>query len=389
MVKPPPIPGSIGRKIPPPVPSTIPQKVRPRIAGIVQKFTVKALASSLNIGELTETVEYLKIEMRGETFTRPQFGSLIYHNGKREAIVISDLHGNVARMDSILKEYGAKLSAGEVDLVFLGDLLHPETAGNAADMTSSIALLNTVVKLKHLYKDQVHLLLGNHDLVYSQEKFLTDTIENVFGAHTPNLASYFIEKGYSDQDFVGGMGIGKKGVAQALVFIDALCSLLKDRGYDRSAVKSIAQRYQEFFDNSPLAMILKRKEGDIYLAHSGIVDGGVTREQLIQARSDKRLMQGMLWNKHSKNPKKPAEKVRDTFYVEDVDATMAKLGVSDIIVGHEADPDARSWKWQPYRRKFYVVHTNLAGSFGWVSIKSGKIDFYEELFVSPQVAAQY
>jgi hypothetical protein len=266
-------------------------------------------------------------------------GALLRLDSGREVVVVGDLHGNVPRLDLLLREFGPRLDAGEISLVFLGDVIHPEGATRAADMRSSIETLNTIIRLKQLFPEQVHLLLGNHDEIVA-----TDPNNLVF----------------------------KRGVLQTMVFNAALGEVFTQLGFTEVERDKMLAGYQSFFNNCALSGIVEGNKGSVFMAHSAVVQGGTTVNNLINARSNG-LQQQLTWNSH----KKRSTALGKQYNRQDGLAMISGLGLRGglnntyLLSGH-TPVEAKGWIYQPHPLlNHLVIHGNIANSFGVVLIRDG------------------
>jgi hypothetical protein len=387
-----------------------------------QPLTVENLLKGFGESDVAGAVEHLKAEKGSKYFYRPQIeqsidagevavieevpGALICHYNQRLLIVVGDLHGNIERLKVLLDKYGALIRSGDAELVFLGDLIHPKTVDRETEMASSRQVLDVVIKLKSLYPDRVHLLLGDHDLVCTSEPILNGVVEYVFSrepqAHTHRDLSKFVledSRYYNeDRDKNMRMGIrneGQDNVAQALEFLYVLCRDLKEAGHSREKVKEIVRKYQEFFDGCPLEMIVECRDDRgaarvVYLAHMPVVVGGRTkhgelnRQALIEARQDKDLLHQLLMNK----PSQPGE-TRD-FDESDVLHVIDELGLprgaTKVIGAHMRL--FRAWHFRCFAtvNNFDTLDSNVEGHFGGALIRNGEVT-YEDIEVASTPAA--
>ena len=79
-------------------------------------------------------------------------------------VVIGDLHANIDNLLKILSEnaFTRALEKRSAVLVFLGDLVHPDTEPYD-DMNTSVLMMDFLFKLKLRFPDGVFFLRGNHD----------------------------------------------------------------------------------------------------------------------------------------------------------------------------------------------------------------------------------
>ncbi|MDD5382041.1 MAG: metallophosphoesterase [Candidatus Margulisbacteria bacterium] len=335
-----------------------------KISEVYRRLNVANLSHTFQLSELIHIVSYLADEAKVTSQLFVRRGALIKLNAARETVVVGDLHGNAARLDAILRKYGARLAAGEINLVFLGDAIHPENPNGLGEMRSSLQVLNTVIRLKQMFPEQVHFLLGNHDVIKSK-------------------------------DFQ--MNEAKGGVPQAIAFYFYLQDFLKQEGYSQDNISRYAAAYQAFFDGCALAVIIEGGQGATYLSHAGIVRGGITQAELVNARNDASVFKQLLVNRHIEEKDlaeivrvKP-EKAERYYVIRDVLAMITKLGLraspsfTYFLTGHTPD-EARGWAYQSFRGiNHFIIHGNIPNQFGAAVIRNGRPSF--EAIVVDQLTA--
>ena len=220
-------------------------------------------------------------------------------------IVVGDLHGNEQNLNELLKVYGRMLDKGEIQLVFLGDYIHPES-GDLKDMTSSLRVLKALIALKNAYPDRVQCLLGNHDLIYSSAEVRNEIIKQE--EQSPNQDTLDLVAGLSNNSPIDFRGVDAnmlicKGNSpamslQVIEFLRYLIKQMKAENYSEQQIKETLALYQGFFDGCPLSAIWEGEDGAGLLAHSATIRKGVTRKQLTDARLDSKLVEQLLWNRY-------------------------------------------------------------------------------------------
>lgn len=80
-----------------------------------------------------------------------------------EIALIGDLHARKDNFQKYVKALGEGLEYGCRILVFLGDIVHSESAIDIYDMKPSIEMMRAYADFKLQYPRQVFALLGNHD----------------------------------------------------------------------------------------------------------------------------------------------------------------------------------------------------------------------------------
>ena len=220
-------------------------------------------------------------------------GSLIEFpkSEKREFIVIGDLHANVRNLNAILEDGGnlEKVRQNKAVLLFLGDAVHNDKPGFTYAMDSSIEIMDIIVGLIDQFPNNVLYLLGNHD------------------SFAPELS--------------------KLGIQQGLIYHAAL---LQARG------KQYVSLMQELYDTLPLFVIHR----SFMAVHAGPVRGGITRNELVNARHFDNIMWQLTWNRLNETRSTPSMK---EYGPQDLEETRRMLGCAKdipIFVGHNP-----MWKW--------------------------------------------
>ncbi|MFA6431161.1 MAG: metallophosphoesterase [Candidatus Margulisiibacteriota bacterium] len=243
----------------------------PRISATYQRLTVDSLSNEL-LGLSKERLIARLSSMRtlfssekGKAgfFTRDR--ALLTLDPAKKTIVVGDLHSNIKRLDKLLDEYGPQLASGELQLVFLGDIVHPERK-DLCDLTTFLKTLSAFIVLKSKFPDRVHVIEGNHDIVFKENDYR--------------------------------MAASKINIPQAYLLNVLLEQYMKETlGCSRGETKLIISLFQSFFDQSPRAAIVEGTHGAVYMAHSAVVKGGITREALAASRSDEELSYQLLNNR--------------------------------------------------------------------------------------------
>jgi len=118
--------------------------------------------------EALDNIQQVNALLVKESF-RPQDatgapGGLLQIPEEVTPVVIGDLHANIDNLLKILSEnaFMQELEAGTGMLVFLGDLVQPDTEPYD-EMDPSVLMMDFLFKLKTRYPDGVFFLRGNHD----------------------------------------------------------------------------------------------------------------------------------------------------------------------------------------------------------------------------------
>lgn len=317
--------------------------------------------------------------------------------GAKPIMVVGDLHGNEDNLNELLGVYGAALDRGEIKLVFLGDILHPER-GDLREMASSFRLLKSVIMLKIIYPKQVHFILGNHDQIYTSQAALNVALE----AHQadPKIDAYAVAAKYAHYPLVDSEGVDRNmfltktggkpplSVYQAIEFLLYLIGWLKGHQLTEAQIKQTLALYQGFFDGCPLAVQWRGSAGNGLMAHTAAVRGGVATDGLINARSNHNLINQLTWNRYLDGDK--------TISYTEADAvqTAVKTGLwneqdpeyqTTLVSGHSPNRDGVTPIYLVYDPKLrvpahyqnifsLVVHGNMS-NFAVLKVKvDGTID---------------
>ena len=92
-------------------------------------------------------------------------GGIIQFPDDMTVVLLGDIHARADNILRIITEGGllAALERGEACLVFLGDLIHSQEAGELEDMDSSIFILDLFSMLKLRFPENVFYIHGNHE----------------------------------------------------------------------------------------------------------------------------------------------------------------------------------------------------------------------------------
>ncbi|MFA6169488.1 MAG: metallophosphoesterase [Candidatus Margulisiibacteriota bacterium] len=308
-------------------------------------------------------------------------GSLIRIKGHAGGVVtIGDLHGNVDRLNAILKEFGPQLRSGELSLVFLGDLIHPERT-NLADMRASLGLLNAVIQLKNTFPDRVHILRGNHDVILDGIKSPADrrrVIDHVLNhQRDPGLKLFVDLQNLNALDpSARGLRLGKNVdpkdprtfVPQTVEFLRYLVNYYQNQGKSLAEIDQIVAGYQSFFDGCPLQAVVQHKDGVIYMAHSAIpnLPFPSTRE-MVEMKNNQQQVDQILWNRFEETPDTSKEQYGKSHIKAAINRLAVEFGVAPsqvyIYSGHERE---KSWATSPdaAQPNYKIIHSNVDNNFG-------------------------
>lgn len=206
-------------------------------------------------------------------------GKLVNLPAKGRAIVVTDLHGNLAdfsRYMQIWEDFEAEDLEGENHFILTGDFIH---SMNGPD--GSIEILESLIP-RWEDSQNFHLLLGNHE-------WATLT----------------------------GVPVYKGGFNQTLGFE----FLLKEKFRDGWMAK--LEEYAEFFKKLPLAV---KTVNNVFISHAGPPHGIKNINDIVNitdagyTQNDK--LEGILWNRYG------------SYTEEDVESFLKAVECNAMIVGH-------------------------------------------------------
>ncbi|WP_162096663.1 metallophosphoesterase [Desulfotalea psychrophila] len=134
--------------------------LRKLMEGPIQELdTERALSDLQQINKILAGESSRPINKNGEP------GGILDLTEDANAIIVGDLHGQVDNFLKILTENCIihNLRKRRSTLIILGDAIHSEIAGEMEDMTSSVLLMDIILRLKLAYPKNVHYIRGNHD----------------------------------------------------------------------------------------------------------------------------------------------------------------------------------------------------------------------------------
>jgi len=342
---------------------------------LAPEWSVEGLLKRFNPKLLQSAATTIRFEVGAPSFIRPLYdpgepGALINYHGKKKLILVGDLHGNLPRFDLLVKKYGPALWRGEIELVFLGDLIHPEKPGALDEMQDSIKMLNAFIVLKKLFPTRVHLLIGNHDILFSERKLGMALVEHWFEQAQNGLGYMLTKMGemHLNPDLDQVMLVAKRETPQAISMLATLVDELKKQNMSLVEIQAMLWRYQEFLIGCPLSMVIKGSQGATYLSHTIAHkvggEGGVSQTDLVRARHTGLYLQ-LTMNRHSTD-----------FTADDLLANSRAMKLTEdpeqthFVIGHEKD--LSGWHYNPFpERKLHIIHGNVEGAFGVVEVENG------------------
>lgn len=214
-----------------------------------------------------------------------QPGGLIMFPEKIRPIIIGDLHSNKEHLEIILDHESnrADLESGKAACILLGDALHDDRIGYMKEMTSSVEILEYVLRLIVRYPGQIYYIRGNHDT--------------------------FDER------------LRKSGIAQGLELKNTL-DAVKGKPYTASISR--------FFDCLPVFVIGK----GFVITHAGPPHGGIGRDELISIKKYPEKLHQLTWIRVNEFHGNPSLK---EYGENDIRLALKLLDMPDntqFIVGH-------------------------------------------------------
>ena len=175
-------------------------------------------------------------------------GGVIQFPDDMTVVIMGDVHTRADNVLRVITEGGllSALERGEACLVFLGDMIHSQEAGELEDMNSSVFILDLFCMLKRRFPANVFYIHGNH------ESFSPD--------------------------------VGKGGVPQGVLLRK---HLKKRRG------KAYVSEIETLFDG--LAFVVQGNE--FAACHGAPVRSRVNRDTLVNIRRYRGLQYELVWNR--------------------------------------------------------------------------------------------
>lgn len=244
-------------------------------------------------------------------------GALLELPARLVPTIVADLHTRIDNLLNVLSRSNllTGLKRGDACLVIIGDAVHSEQKGQLEDMQGSMLIMDLILRLKLLFPERVFYLRGNHD-------------------------------SFSDT-------ISKAGVPQGVLWLKAL---RKARG------KAYAKAMERFYRRLPLVMSSPR----FISCHAGPPTSRCSREQLIDAYSDSKLVKQLL-NNRLQRPGRP-----EGYTGGDIKRLRKCLQAEanvPVIVGHTPlDSEDTLWSNPRGIKNHYVLYSaddQWVGAIGW------------------------
>ncbi len=114
----------------------------------------------INLDDAKEVVDAFRAGARANLESSLRHGSVVKLPAKGRVVVTGDLHDNVYNLARIL--HIARLDKSPDNHLILHEIVHGKDQSDTVDL--SVRTLALVAALKVQFPDQVHILLGNHEL---------------------------------------------------------------------------------------------------------------------------------------------------------------------------------------------------------------------------------
>ena len=245
-------------------------------------------------------------------------GALLDLPGKLLPTIVADLHTRTDNLLNVLSRNNLLpgLKRGDACLVIIGDAVHSEQRGQLEDMHGSMLIMDLILKLMLLFPQRVFYLRGNHD-------------------------------SFSDS-------ISKGGVPQGVLWLKAL---RKTRG------KAYAKAMERFYRRLPLVVSSPR----FISCHAGPPTTRCSREQIIAAYSDNKLVKQLLNNRLQRVGHPEGYTGGDVKRLRKCLQAEANI---PVIVGHTPlDSEDTLWSNPSGIKNHYVLYSaddHWVGTIGWV-----------------------
>ena len=117
------------------------------------------------LDKLCEVNRIIAAEAYREYNDEGAVGGIVRFPDDMPVIIMGDIHARVDNVLRVLTENGvlSALERGELALVFLGDLVHSEAAGELEDMNSSVLVFDLFCMLKLRFPKNIFYIHGNHE----------------------------------------------------------------------------------------------------------------------------------------------------------------------------------------------------------------------------------
>lgn len=200
-------------------------------------------------------------------------------------IIIGDLHANLEHLVAIINHETNReeFESGKALIIITGDAVHDDRTGYMKDMTSSVRILDYLLRLIVEHPLNLYYIRGNHDSFDHR--------------------------------------LRKSGIAQGLEFRDALVA---------AHGEEYAVAVGRFFEALPVFIIGK----GFIVTHAGPPRGGLVREEIINIKNYPEKYHQLLWTRVNEFHGNPSPK---EYGEKDLKLVLELLGLpstTHFIVGH-------------------------------------------------------
>lgn len=136
------------------------ERIRRKVGGAFQPLSLEQAIATLEAA----------IAIMQRDPTRPKNsaglpGGLLELPDDTVPLIVGDLHANLDNLLNILSQNRSldAIERGDVALILLGDLVHPEDENHLAEMDSSLLMMDIVLQLMVCYPGRIIVIRGNHD----------------------------------------------------------------------------------------------------------------------------------------------------------------------------------------------------------------------------------
>ena len=256
-------------------------------------------------------------------------GLIDLQKDKRSVLIVGDLHGSVENLKAVVEHEDNKenLKKGKSVLVLVGDAFHNDQTGQMKEMESSAYVLEEIIRLINIYRDNLIFIRGNHDTF--------------------------------DENLV------KSGIRQGLEFKNYLLKTKKSL-----YVKAVEQMLKCL----PYCIV-----GDNYvITHAGPVRNGASRREIINIADNPDYARQLMWNRLNEFRGTPNMKEYSEY---DIQKMLIKLNMPEdsyFIVGHNplwnTGNHSGIWSHVMGIRNHYIIYSNIGTPSPYLKINKGKLE---------------